>query len=128
MCLIVKNKWHKNGKPLIAKEDIVVFKLLSKFKNQVFTPFRFHPVNFRNGECQMKSTLRREKSKYGYICKHGIHAFLDKPYKMILTSRNFVVKAIIPKGAYYFIGNKYDIVANKMIITNEICLKGPTQL
>lgn len=48
----------------------------------------------------------------------GIHAYLNSenistgPYRHLF-------KAIIPKGAYYFIGTKNDIVADKMIIFDE---------
>lgn len=54
----------------------------------------------------------------------GIHAY-TKYFKCdlceaILKKNLSFCKAIIPKGAYYFVGDNYDIVADKMIIFDEI--------
>ena len=130
MCLIVKKKWHKDGKPLIAKEDIPVFKVLHKNgRRGLETPVRGYPIVFIDGKATMESELFAVKaigSKNLYLCYRGIHAYLNR-----LTSRalrwdyprrnTFIYKAIIPKGAEYLIGVTGDIVSTKMIIFDKRC-------
>ena len=132
MCLNVKNKWHKDGKPLIAEEDFVVFKVLyhSVFVDVILTPVRQCPIIFTNGKAILKAKLHMFTG-YNYafkkcitVCTRGIHAFLNsKSQRMILWGHNsrklHAHKAIIPKGTKYYIGEEGDIVAEKMIILEK---------
>ena len=128
MCLIVKNKWHKDGKPLIAEKNLPVFKVLHKdIRRGLETPVFEYPIVFTDGKATMESELFVVKSiceKNLYLCYNGIHAYLNRlssrELRWKFTRRNTsVYKAIIPKGAEYLIGNNGDIVSTKMIIFDK---------
>lgn len=130
MCLVVKSKWHKDGKPFIAGEDFPVFKVLHKAKRRTETPFQECPVVFTNGKAIIESKLcivKLSGLKDPYFCHIGIHAYLNCPSAKILESQFpkglnlFVYKAIIPKGTQYLIGINGDIVSTKMIIFDKEC-------
>lgn len=133
MCLVVKNKWHKEGKPLIAEEDFVVFKVLHHNDyGMIVTPFRFCEINFVKGKRVMTSKIKITQTRswtsgYHYhirwACSQGLHALLKLPsyhelhlFSIGIGNNMLVHKAIIPKGAKYFIGTDGDIVSDKMII------------
>jgi len=125
MCLIVKKRWHKDGKPLIAEENIPVFKVLRKDTHRgLETPFFEYPIVFKDGKAILESELVGLKPitpNGSYRCHKGIHACLDHLSSRALACRcpggnGSVYKAIIPKGAKYLIGINGDIVSTKMII------------
>lgn len=126
MCLVVKNRWHKDGKPLIAEENLPVFKVLRKDERRgLETPFYEYPIAFSDGKAVMKSALAvLEPRSYNdsYICYKGIHACLTRLSSRALACKcpdGSVYKAIIPKGAQYLIGINGDIVSTKMIIFDK---------
>ena len=128
MCLIVKKRWHKDGKPLIAEENIPVFKVLRKdTRRGLETPFFEYPIVFKDGKAILESELVGfEPRRYNdsYTCYKGIHACLDRLSSIALKRRcpggnGLVYKAIIPKGTQYLIGINGDIVSTKMIIFNK---------
>lgn len=137
MCLEISRICHPDLKPLIAEEDIEVVKFLKAERLEfsipkydiceivamaeffLRTPFMSYPVEFdENGECVMEHYM----STFDGFCVEGIHAYtklmwsLDKDLFLECTP----FKAYIPKGTRYYLGNKGDIVAEKMIIKNEI--------
>lgn len=134
MCLVVKNKWHKDGKPLIAEEDLPVFKVLHKdIRRGLETPIRGYPIVFTDVKATMESELSVIKSigfkksigfRNLYLCYKGIHAYINRlssgELKWKFPIGNvFVYKAIIPKGTEYLIGDDGDIVSTKMIIFDK---------
>jgi hypothetical protein len=147
MCLEISTKYHGNPKkPLIAEEDIEVVKYLKKpcivayssvdfatgksikkWREEVLcTPFMNEPIEFdENGECILKSgTIIPvfESCINAYIVEVGIHAYRKEMDSLSLqfTPPCTPFRAYIPKGTKYYIGENDDIVAEKMVIKNEI--------
>lgn len=113
MCLVV------NSKKLVAKTDLVVYKILKKYNN-FLTLFRDFPIKFINGETYL---VMADKELYGlkpfYNEIHeGIHAYYDKKKADLISTGFQRTKhyAIIPKGCEYYLGTKGDIVSTEMII------------
>lgn len=119
MCLyIFETKHVKNNygkfKPLIAKKDKVVWKIIS--------------INNRSciRDKQYKQNMTYPKVKFGYendgyannCIGRGYHAFLSRKdardaYKYDYVDFNCkIVKFIIPKDAEYYIGEGGEIVSN----------------
>lgn len=147
MCLEISTKYHSNPKkPLIAEEDIEVVKFLkkprtvsyssvdymtgkviTKWQEEVLcTPFMGVPIEFdENGECVLKSGKIRPKFEScieAYIVEEGIHAYRKQLAwdSSEVPSLFAPFRAYIPKGTKYYMGESDDIVAEKMVIKNEI--------
>lgn len=113
MCLTI------NSTRLKAETDILCYKCLDKNEDGEYcTPFTYFPIEFVGGICEMKSRLYRDKK----CVNVGIHSYalIDKAEEL---KEDFYDKdgtdiydAIIPKGAYYYIGKEDDIASNKLII------------
>ena len=123
MCLTVNKKIHTNFKPLVAKYDIQVIKLLCCHLNETVeyvTPYFFKIVNFKNGKCMLKThkfTVEFLKNPlqqkvYDMIISEGIHSMTSIAPQALLSQHY----AIIPKGTKFFIGTDCDIVSKKLII------------
>lgn len=120
MCLI---KLSNTGK-MKAETDLKVYKCLdyNRSYDRYSTPFQFMRVEFdKNGKFafEMDADLLNEVCK---MVEEGMHAYRAKAAADI-TSAKFhedngtkTHYAVIPKGSYYYIGNKCDIVSNRMII------------
>ena len=121
MCLVVNCKYHKDKKmsPLVAKENILVYKYLGKweYKNKIsyLTPFRQEPVYFKNGIAEQ--IVRR----FGYetelyenfkVVSKGIHS--TKTFKLEKNYHRYY--AVIPKGTKFYIGRDNDFVSKHLII------------
>jgi hypothetical protein len=122
MCLITDQK-----EPLVALKDIVVYKLLyEKVENQelkLFSVVRYY--EWKRGK--LYSTIMKFKqhpaspiNPEGYVAvENGFHAMYKDTFGCWICSA--VYKAIIPKGALYFIGrDKEDIVSNEMILGERL--------
>lgn len=75
-------------------------------------------LNWVDGK-HIQSLSRVEDPTSEFLDIHaGIHAYLNS--ENISTGQyRHLFKAVIPKGAHYFIGTKDEIVADKMIIFDE---------
>lgn len=121
MCLIIDKKIHKLFKSRVTLTPIIVYKVLQKTKDGYRTPYQCKEINFIDGQCVLKSKLVKDDK---YTVGKGIHAYTNiiaayQPFRS-LTAQFIIVKAIIPKFSNYFIGERYEIASNKMIITDEI--------
>lgn len=98
MCLEIKH----NAKKMTARKDIVVYKILLKWRDGTLrTPFRNCVINI--GE-QKESYLLKEENEITI----GLHSF--KSYNLISDKDGHwgrVAKCIIPKGSKYYVG-KFD--------------------
>ncbi len=114
MCLIAKDL------PKKCKKTIVVYKELkvSEYANIIHlrTPFRDVPVDsllMIAKPIQSKKDIKRirlnDPVKDGYI-----HSF--KEYRESILTNVVVVKAYIPKGAYYIEGHHGDMASTKLIL------------
>ena len=128
MCLVIEKLYHCgiDTKPLVAKENIIVFKLLNHYVGalpSVFsTPYRAYQIDFgirgSVGRFEYPHTELKLSSFGTGNVTEGIHAFV-RPYSDE-DGKLHIFHAIIPKGAKYYIGDSGDIVADKMIIFQDI--------
>ena len=144
MCLLVNTSVHTPiecdspfpyHQALTATESILVTKMLEygEFSGW-FTPYKYTLVNFRSGKTTMKPhncSPFQEKVRVFYNAHgddttdiaYGIHAFFSKSVvekEMVYYGRQqwniHPFKAIIPKGAKYYVGAEGDIVSDKLIV------------
>lgn len=136
MCLSVNLNFHKvkNDKPiaLVAKQSILVYKMLEIKNNHYRTPYMNKAVNFDDeyGMFFYKTTRFSINRTYFYKKCHydvsrGIHSFFDfdkancaKDYHLnfdlnITTNIHY---AIIPKGSKFYIGSNYDIASSNLVV------------
>lgn len=114
-----------NNNPIIAKEDITVYKYLKK-KEILFFILKYYSPFVGNfpykkdklydlGEIPYKK--RGSDGKYVYIREIGFHSYLNKPDipYYILPSNAVLTKCIVPKGATYYVNEKSEVVSNQII-------------
>ena len=143
MCLTISNTVHEPVKneagfyryhATTADKPIAVTKFLEKtFSGGWMTPYQYHRVTFRNGATTIKPTKGRPfehtrtawRSYRGDWCpvdvEHGIHAYYHEDavqreikHYAAETWDIHPFKAVIPKGAKYFIGLDGDIVSDSV--------------
>ena len=129
MCLYIHPRYHKKNifnhyKPLVAKENILVYKWLHRIGDIYITPFLYERVIF---SCR-QALLSVKKFKVIYISRNiahvnqGIHAktvsgkYLDKDYLDGIKRVAEEHLAVIPKGARFYIGDEQDVVSNKLFV------------
>lgn len=122
MCLVINSRYHcKNTdgqyEPLIAKEDIPVYKLLEKIHDQYITPFLCKPIVFVNGIAVQETS----KFTYGndtYLGRtiHTIRVGIHSTTISFTFGFKLACKAIIPKGTEYYVGIYNEMVSKKLII------------
>lgn len=144
MCLEINHKLHQllripignleegiepNGntryyKPIIAEEDLRVYKLLKK---PIFgitkTPHMKKVLWFRRGIIRQKSKLGLGYSSiryHGYHGHHyvnkGIHSFVNHLPSSRITHGEETFIAVIPKGSRLYIGRNGDAVSTELIV------------
>ncbi len=99
----------------IAKNDILVFKLLEKTpktkKGIYYSPFKGYRYNFnKQKEFKSKNYIRPE---YYYRVNEGIHCYRKIKTFGNIESSKYVV-SIIPKGTRYYYNNE-ETVSDKII-------------
>lgn len=129
MCL-----YSRDGKRLIAEEDIEVYKILDTCEYPIKTPFFSFPIFFNGeGKCRLVSRLgvyirdfqfKSVPKDCPFVVREGIHAFNSK-FAAIAKKERFgigykIYKAYVPKDAEYIIGSQGDIVSTELIILNEL--------
>ena len=119
MCLATKNL-----KPFIAKEDIKVFKILTKRDGEYSTPYQQvkvklgttmkpkEEVNFTEGNCG-------EKNCGLYITRGFIHAVLDASKYVDYPHDKVAIEAYIPKGTEFYIGDNLNEICTKELYLTE---------
>lgn len=136
MCLSLNLNFHKvkNNKPiaLVAKQSILVYKMLEAKGKNYRTPYMNKAVNFDDeyGMFFYKTTrfsIDRTYfyKKYHYDVSRGIHSFFDfdkancaKDYhtNFGLNITTNIHYAIIPKGSKFYIGSNYDIASSNLVV------------
>lgn len=110
MCLVISLRYHKYQlEPLIANEDILVYKRLNHYgkSKDYYTPVMDTIVNFYRN----KAILQDNFGLWNGCVEEGIHSYYvekENPFGMHY--------AIIPKGTKFFIGCDGDVVSEKLII------------
>lgn len=142
MCLIKNKKYHPFNRPLIAKEDIVCYKVLTRFYDDspdIFrTPFQYEKIRVQAylkyqipfiAEDKYKlCSFWRHKLGFSRIVESGfIHTFTDiHPISLPISVHRalhrgeFVFKCIIPRGTKYFIGINNAYASKKIIFLEQL--------
>ncbi len=138
MCLSINEKIHKQRlffikpKPLVAKTNIRVVKVLEQISDSYYTPYQGMCVFF-DANCVMeckKTTLGLKRQFFSgrnyWIVNEGYHSYVNslaaEPILMS-TSGSLIFNAVIPKGSLYYIGKNGDVVSDQLIILNH-CYNG----
>ena len=135
MCLSVNLNFHKvkNDKPiaLVAKQSILVYKMLEIKNKHYRTPYMSKAVNFDDeyGMFFYKTTRFDRAYLPNHNCKYlvarGIHSYFDfdiancaKDYhtNFDLNITTNIHYAIIPKGSKFYIGSNYDIASSNLVV------------
>ena len=138
MCLSVNLGFHKvkSDKPiaLVAKQSILVYKVLRIESKHYHTPYVLKSINFDDeyGMFFYKTTrfsFDKEylsKHNYKHLVARGIHSFAnldranyDKIFFEIMsgaTTTTNIHYAIIPKGSKFYIGNDCDIASSNLVV------------
>ena len=141
MCLSVNLDFHKvkNDKPiaLIAKQSILVYKVLEVKNKHYYTPYMLKSVNFDDeyGMFFYKTTrFSIDRVRFfdqgheyrEYNVSKGIHSHIDLAkanctisYLKILCDLIAIPNihyAIIPKGSKFYIGTEGDIVSSNLVV------------
>ena len=132
MCLTIPASINP-PKALIAKEDIVCYKLLRKYYDgRIISPFQNIPYTLNELVNIKKIEVIR---RIGSTTIHaGLHSFGRQEDAFVCATHIFgmfevfdylVYKAIIPKGSKYYVG-KFDCfnecyVSDALFVTDEIC-------
>ena len=132
MCLFVNSGFHKvkNNKPiaLVAKQSILVYKVLEVEGKHYHTPFEYMAINFDDeyGMFFYKTTRFSidVHNKYTYFVSKGIHSYIDfdeanytnARMKHLYYSNANIHYAIIPKGSKIYIGLDGDIVSSNLVV------------
>lgn len=135
MCLIKNKKYHPFNRPLIAKEDIVCYKILVKLypfdaPYVLYTPFRYEPINIETYLNNSISFIAKDNNKFHSFFRHKlgfgrivgsgfIHTY-SYPVKSNKYLRTSVFKCIIPKGTKYFVGEDKDYASERIIFVEQL--------
>lgn len=130
MCLTVNERFKSKeaaiaaaSNPLIAKEDIIVYKALGAFRNDEKTrarsPHRFFEFEKGYHYYQDDDTFGFRynfdawEAEWKIVIHEGLHACLKKS-RAENHSKN-VVRMTVPKGTKYFLNKLGDIVSTQLI-------------
>lgn len=138
MCLSVDLGFHKvkDNKPiaLVAKQSILVYKVLEVKNKHYRTPYMLKGINFDDeyGMFFYKTTrfsINRTHYSYYYAQYHldvskGIHSYsvfdaannASEHIKIMSGSNSNIHYAIIPKGSKFYIGIDSDIVSSNLVV------------
>lgn len=131
MCLFKDGKYHPHNRPLIAEEDIVCYKQVCRFRNDILTPYYTTPYinTIIPMECiENKIPFKAEiVEKFRFFCCHvlGTSGIVNDGFIHVYTYPrqnwgNITFKCVIPKGTKYFIGLQHDLAAKKIIFLERV--------
>ena len=127
MCLFKNQKFHPHNRPLVAEEDIICYKKLSRVREDIYlTPCTDTqvPIECIQNKVPFKAIILHKLSfiwnhilGFGNFVEDGfIHTFQEADgYRMYET-----FKCIIPKGTKYFIGRERDYASEEIIFLEEL--------
>lgn len=135
MCLIVNKMFASSeearnyfNKPLIAKKDIKVYKILenlNKNKTTGYSPFKYmkYKKGFQYTESHFNMNIEEYYTSLYELCiNQGLHAYIKKNsegLKCHLSQFSYsspeIIEMYIPKGSKYFLGKDGEIVSDNLI-------------
>ena len=98
--------------PLIAENDITVYKMLDKDQNKYYSPCQY--TQYCRGELKTADGFGFDILSNRITINNGIHAYTDKHHALgvaTIYEYSIVIKCYIPKGTPYFIGIYNEIVS-----------------
>lgn len=134
MCLIKDKKHHLFNRPLVADEDIVCYKVLTKnawdSPDILRTPYQYQKIRiqvyldyqipFTAWDEHEFCSFWRHKLGFSRVVESGfIHTYRDN-HSIPLYKKEFVFKCIIPKGTKYFIGVDNDYASERIIFLEKL--------
>ena len=132
MCLIIDPEKHPDMEPLIAESNIPVVKMLgADFFNTIFggKHYKYTPgvVSDKLDKFSIDQRPRHNQINEGYHSFATIVPIIRDCEP--LHKHEIVVKAIIPKGAKYFLGEEHsqDLVSDTLIVTDIVILDSPNE-
>lgn len=118
MCLISTTK-----ESYTATKDLVVYKELIEDNGEYLAPYTEYLIKLNSNLIAEGIPNIRILSSGFYAIDIGfIHAYIG-PKLRPLTYNSIFVKAIIPKGAKYYLGLENDIAVDQMFITDKLISK-----
>ena len=127
MCLILPDI---NTKPLIAKKDIIVYKVgkagveykyFNLFKRYWFRPYIYSTFKYIKNKKNPIVELKPIKEGIKYVINKGYHAYFTYSRAYNMKTYNSVISLFkIPKSSLYFKGTDCDIVSNQMIYLGTV--------
>ena len=111
-----KEALEAKKKPLVAKKDIPVYKVLT-ITNEPPYYCRFkYKQGFRYTEKKLGIVVEVHGQYYKLIGKRGLHACLNKKAAAAHTQySDKIVKMYIPKGAKYYKGIDDDVITTDLV-------------
>ena len=114
--------------PNVTLRDKVVYKILRKWEDGLYTPFQYHEIKCRGIKADGDRIISRHCWGLRRTVSEGyVHAYkkLEDAQRVIKTwqykpENNIIVKCVIPAGTLYF--NSFDrveICAKQMIISEQ---------
>lgn len=129
MCLIITGfesrkkarEFYKT--PLIAKKDILVYKILQKYNNH--SPYYYMKYEkgflyYQDGKRQFSSYIMPLVFSWNLEINQGLHSYKNKKVAedclfSVFTDPSYkIVEMIVPKGSKYF-ENDGEIVSNQLL-------------
>lgn len=134
MCLKIKETFKTRAEareftkaPLIAKKDIVVYKILVFYENKYYSPYR--SVQYYKNEIKhvkkFSFNIVDICGKWHVDVNKGLHSHKKLvptfPLSLLTSTKTnyFVVKCIIPKGTFYFKNNNEEYVSLSLVMPKE---------
>lgn len=142
MCFIKRNEGARSLTPLIAENDIPVYKILNHYSLKnikqymitfwrkiqclflgVSTPYRFLPILFIKGKAALRANFGKNVLGDTIYINAGIHSYCNiTSYvraECAIRDGRKIHKAIIPKGTEYYTNEYNEAVSTKLIIYKE---------
>lgn len=132
MCLFKDTKIHKHNRPLVAKEDIVCYKILDywSWSDEYYTPIQGEKIPNKciKEKVPFKAPIR---NIFKFIRKHilggslsveedFIHTFIDVNKPFSERRDRVMFKCVIPKDTLYYVGIDNDYASRQIIFLEPV--------
>lgn len=130
MCLRIQNKFKNTieaekyfKNPLIAKEEIKVYKVLEQSETAPYTYYSpYQKFTYKQGYQYTENELTYFYDPFSKILEihQGLHAYTtlnsaNYTKNSYLGNNRVIIEMYIPKGSKYFLGRDNEIITNNLI-------------
>lgn len=109
MCLIIDINKHPDSKPIIAKEDMTVWKITNHLLQSAVQGYQWDIGTLHT------ANMRVEPGAGYPLINEGLHAYLSEEIARTSDSYMSVIKCLIPKGSEIF----YDLDGTE-VVSNQL--------